>query len=228
MHMLTRGVFANRWWIVFGCVMGLIVNAGVITAFTFSVFLKPITHDLGVNRADVGLAVLVGAIFATIARPTFGKAIDYFGLRASLLPMIVAYAVVTAAMAMLRQPYVLIVLFFVVWAIVGTGQTPIAYSKAITGWFDRERGLALGIAIAGVGLGVAIVPQFASYLVAHFGWRAGFVGLGGAILVLGFLPAVLFVREPPTPRNGSARRRRPPFRARAGERWCLATGGSGQ
>jgi len=77
-----------------------------------------------VNRANIGLAVLIGAVLATIARLTFGKAIDYFGLRAVLLPMIVAFAGVTAVMALLRQPYILFVLFFVLWAIVGTARRP--------------------------------------------------------------------------------------------------------
>ncbi len=196
--MLTRGIFANRWWMVFGSVLGLMVNTGVIEVFTFAVFLKPISDDLGVDRATIALAGVAGSLFATIATPSFGKAIDYFGLRAVHLPMIVVYAAVTASLSLLQPSFAIFIIFFALRGIAGAGQSPIAYSKAIAAWFDKDRGLALGIAIAGVGLGVAIMPQIASYLIALYGWRIAFIGMGGAILVFGFIPALLFVREPPT------------------------------
>src|SRR5260370_33424990 len=44
-------------------------------------------------------------------------------------------------------------------------QTPIGYAKAISAWFDRRRGLALGIAMSGVGLGGFIMPQLSHMLI---------------------------------------------------------------
>ena len=80
--------------------------------------------------------------------------------------------------------------------IASVGQTPTAYSKVISAWFDRQRGLALGIALAGVGVGTAVIPQISNFLINNFGWRVGYVGLGLTILILGFIPVLLFIREP--------------------------------
>ena len=63
-------------------------------------------------------------------------------------------------------------------------------------WFDRRRGLALGITMAGVGLGTAIVPPYTAYLIGAFGWRAAYVGLAAFVLVVGWIPVILLVREP--------------------------------
>lgn len=195
--MLKTGIFANRWWMVVGALLGLMVNTGVIEVFTFSVFLKPISEDLGFQRQTIALAGVFGSLCATFATPAFGKAIDHFGLRRVHLPMICLYALATALLSLLTPSFGLMTAFFCFRGIVGSGQSPIAYSKAIAAWFDKDRGLALGIAIAGVGLGVALMPVIATHLIADYGWRRAFVGIGGAIIVLGFIPALLFVREPP-------------------------------
>ena len=76
------------------------------------------------------------------------------------------------------------------------GQNPGAYSKAISAWFDRSRGLALGIALAGVGIGTAVIPLLSNALISNFGWRHGYMGLGIIIFLLAFIPVLLFVREP--------------------------------
>ena len=77
-------------------------------------------------------------------------------------------------------------------------QTPIPYAAVVSHWFDRERGIALGVATAGVGLGVALIPQLAAYLINNFGWRNAYFGLAFTIIVLAFIPVAIFVREPPS------------------------------
>jgi len=181
--MLKTGIFANRWWIVVGALLGLAVNTGVIEVFTFSVFLKPISQDLGFQRETIALAGVFGSLCATVATPLFGKGIDHFGLRIVFLPMVCLYALATAMLSLLSPSFAIMVAFFCFRGIVGSGQSPIAYSKAIAAWFDKDRGLALGIAIAGVGIGVAIMPLIATHLIAAYGWRPAFVGLGGAIIL---------------------------------------------
>ena len=197
--MLTNGIFRNRWWMVFGAVIALIVNTGVISNFAFAVFLKPITEELGIGRATLGSALVLSGLVGTCIGPLFGKALDYYGLRAVHMPMIFMFAVGTALLSQMRLPYVFIVALFMFQHLFSTSQSPVAYSKAITAWFDKDRGLALGIAIAGVGLGVALIPAFANYVIVHYGWRWAYVALGGAILVLALIPVALFEREPPVP-----------------------------
>ncbi len=71
-------------------------------------------------------------------------------------------------------------------------------------WFDRQRGLALGIATAGVGLGVVVLPPFLALLINDFGWRNAYFGWM-AVLLLAWLPVALFVREPPALSRVAAR-----------------------
>jgi predicted MFS family arabinose efflux permease len=80
--------------------------------------------------------------------------------------------------------------------LISTGQAPPAYAKAVSAWFDERRGLALGIAMAGIGIGATLVPQFARLVIAAYGWRAAYVALGVLTFAVAFPAVALFIREP--------------------------------
>ncbi|HEX4185376.1 MAG TPA: MFS transporter, partial [Stellaceae bacterium] len=75
-------------------------------------------------------------------------------------------------------------------------QTPIGYAKAIAAWFDRRRGLALGIAMGGVGLGGFVMPQLAEALIERFTWRGAYLGLALLTAVVALPAVALWIREP--------------------------------
>ncbi|MEQ8860788.1 MAG: MFS transporter [Pseudomonadales bacterium] len=70
-------------------------------------------------------------------------------------------------------------------AILGAGTIPVTWTKAITEAFDRQRGLALGLALSGTGLCGVLMPQYTTYLVETWGWRTAYVGIGLAPLLIG-------------------------------------------
>lgn len=191
-----NGVLRNRWWVVVASILGLIVGTGSINIFAFGVFLKPVSADLGVGRGTLSAAVFLSSILTAAGSPVLGTMIDRWGIRTVMLPSIALFALVTAAFSMLSADPVVLFVLYGLSGLVGSGQTPIAYSKAVSAWFDKERGLALGIAMAGVGLGTALIPQLAERLILHFGWRMAYVGLGVAIFALAFVPVAAVVREP--------------------------------
>ncbi len=190
-------LFQNRWWIVVASVMGLMVGTGSINLFAAGVFLKPVAAALGFGRGEVATALGIANLTSALATPFMGRFIDQYGSRRMMLPFIVLFALATASLSLLQPSAVILFGLYGISGCVGVGQSPTAFARLVSSWFDRERGLALGITLAGVGLGTAIIPQYATFLVQHFGWRMGYVGLGAAVLVLGFVPVALLVRDPP-------------------------------
>lgn len=191
-----RPSFKNPWWVVVGAVTGLIVCNGPVLAFTFGVFLKPIMADMGWQRGTASFALAFGELFGAVTVPVLGLMMDRWSIRRVALPGIVAFALCLGLMGLTPHSLPIFVLFFTMVSIAGAIQTPLGYTKAVAAWFDRRRGLALGIALAGVGLGGIIIPQVAQALIAHFGWRGAYACLGVMVLVIA-LPAVgLWVREP--------------------------------
>jgi MFS family permease len=123
--------------------------------------------------------------------------LDKYGTRRVMIPGLILCAISTALYSTIHPDPSRIYLLFGFAGFVYCVQSPIPYANSVSQWFDRGRGLALGIAMAGVGLGVALVPQIATRLIATFGWRGGYIGLGIAIMIIAWLPVALFLREPP-------------------------------
>jgi MFS family permease len=190
------GIFRNRWWVVAASVLGLLVGSGAINVFAFGVFLKPVTADLGIGRGAFGAGLVLNSLLTAAGCIPLGWALDRYGTRRVMIPGILLFALSAASYSLLTASPIVIFLLFGLAGLFGCFQTPISYATVLSKWFDKERGLALGIAMAGVGLGVALVPQISAWLIAAFGWRLAYVGLGVTILLLAWLPVTIFVREP--------------------------------
>lgn len=196
-----NGIFRNPWWVVFGAVIGLMVGNGPVMQFTFGVFLKPISEDMGWDRGTISLALNAGLILTGLATPIAGRLIDKYGIRTVSLPAITVFALTTASVSLVSSSATIFIALYAIMGIAAAGQTPMPYSKAIASWFDRKRGLALGIAISGVGLGTAIMPKFVQSLIESHGWREAYLGLGILTFVLAFPAVLLFIRERPAGRD---------------------------
>jgi MFS family permease len=189
-------IFRNRWWVVVGSFIGLIVSAGPVNNFSFGVFLRPVTEALHIGRGTFGSAMLAANWISAASGPVLGWLLDRYGARRVLLVGVVLFAIATAVQAYITSSLVVLYLLFALKSLTGAGQSPVSYAYAVSKWFDRRRGLALGVALAGVGFGTSVVPLIAAYLIAHYGWRLAYVGLGVLVLLLGGLPALFLIREP--------------------------------
>ena len=189
--------FSNRWWIVAASVCGLLVGLGPINTFAFGVFLKPVTAELGIGRGAFGTALFGGFLMSTLGTAMLGWALDRWGTRRVMIPGLLLCACALSLQSMLQPNVLWIYVSLGINGLVFACQSPLPYGNVVAQWFDRERGLALGIAMAGVGLGAIVVPQYATSLIAHFGWRLAYLGIGAAVLIVAWLPVSIFLREPP-------------------------------
>jgi predicted MFS family arabinose efflux permease len=188
--------FRNPWWVVVGAVTGLFVCNGPVLAFTFGVFLKPIMADMHWDRSTASFALSFGELLGALIVPLLGLMMDRWSIRRVALPGIVVFAACLGLLGLTPHSLAIFIVLFTLASIAGEIQCPIGYTKAIAAWFDRRRGLALGIAMAGVGLGGMFVPQIAQALIASVGWRGAYAGLGALTLAVAFPAVALWVREP--------------------------------
>jgi MFS family permease len=181
------------------------VGNGHIVFFTFGLFLKPVTSEFHWDRATFSMSLLVGHTLAALAFPFIGRSIDRYGVRPVTLIFITLFALSTAAISLTPPSPAVFIALSGLCGLVSAGQAPPSYAKAISAWFDARRGVALGVAMAGIGIGATIVPQLTRWVIDAYGWRAAYVGLGAITFAVAFPAVTLFVREPETGRGGAGR-----------------------
>jgi MFS family permease len=181
------------WRVVLAANLGIMVGFSVF-AYTFGIFVKPLSHQFGWNREQISQGFAISALAAAVGSPLAGHWLDRYGLRRILLGCMTLYGVAIAALGLLRQP---IGQFFATCLVIGAvgNISQIGFAHAISTWFHEYRGRALGLVLAGDGMGLMIFPLIAQSAIGREGWRAGYFVLGALILLIGLPPAILYGRS---------------------------------
>jgi MFS family permease len=193
----THGIYPG-WLVVLASFVGVMVGFGSLMVFTFSVFLKPLSAEFGWSREAISRAFGIAALSVAACSPKLGSLLDRYGPRKIILPCMAIYGLSVCSLSMLTSSLAQFYATFVVIGIVGNATTQMGYSRAVTTWFDRRRGFALALVMAGSGAGSILLPALAQRLIDAGGWRAAYLTLGVLILVLGIPLTALFVRERPS------------------------------
>jgi MFS family permease len=193
------------WRVAGAASVGVFVSFASLLVYTFGTFLKPLSEDFSWSREAVSAAFGIAAMTVAACSPPLGILLDRYGARRIIVPSLVIFGGAFASLALLTPHLWHLYAVFVVIGIVGNGTAQMAYTRAVASWFERRRGTALAVMLAGGATGAMILPPIAQALVDRRGWRAACAVLGGTVLVVG-LPTVLgFIRERPATATAAAR-----------------------
>ena len=163
---------------------------------TFSVFLLPISEDLGISRTSVSSAYAFATLVAAFGLPHVGRMIDRHGVRKVLT--VVGVALGTAGVAFgAVSGFVLLTLGFGALRFFGQGSLMLCAGNLVSQWFDRRRGLALSLTMLGFSVSVAVHPPLAQWLSEALGWRMAWVVLGVVTWAMLLPPVLLLVFDRP-------------------------------
>ena len=145
----------------------------------------------------VSAAFGFAAIMVAVASPLLGYLFDRHRPHRVILPALTIYGAAFASLSLLTPHLWHLYAVFAVLGMVGNGTAQLAYSRAISTWFEERRGLAFAVLMSGSAIGAMLWPPSAQKLVRLLGWRSAALTLGVLILMIGILTVTLFVRERP-------------------------------
>lgn len=164
---------------VLASMMGLAFSIATL-GFTYSIgaFVNPLVEEFGWTRQDIlsaQLFITVPTIFTSAAVGWFA---DRHGVRYLILTSQALFGLSFFALGIFLDSLTTLYTIYFLMAVGAGGTVGIGFARLLSERFDRQRGLALGIAMSGTGLCGFLVPPYATWAIEQFGWRGGFAALG--------------------------------------------------
>ncbi len=163
--------------------------------YSYGVFLTELCGDLGWTRALVSGAYSLYFLWHGIFYFVAGSLTDRYGPRLMLMISILILGSGYALMSTIDAPWHLYVVYGIV---VGTGMSfgYLPVTSTVSRWFMERRGTALGLTVAGVGMGTLILAPFAQFLIYEFDWRTSYLILAGLVVIIALPVSRLMSRDP--------------------------------
>jgi len=174
--------------VVLSAHVGMATGAGLYF-YTSSLFVVPLSEEFGWSRGDISLGAALG-LLGSLSAPLIGRLTDRYGARivAGLSALLIA--AVFIGMSQITGPFVQFVALSALFGIIAPGVTGMTFSRAVTGWFSKARGQALGVMAAGNSIGALLFTPVIAYMLARNGPEGGFLALAFLAAVLG-APVIL-------------------------------------
>lgn len=192
--------FKYGWPVVLAGSLGISLGMSPLPFYTIGVFAQPLSQEFGWGIDQIMYGLVPFCLATVISAPFAGYLSDRFGVRQVALISILLFALGMMAFALNNGS---LPLYFFLWAMlsfVGAGTLPITYTKAISRWFQHKRGLALGMALVGTGIGGALAKIYAATLIDAVGWRMAYVGVGFLPLIVALPVVYLLFRDVDDPK----------------------------
>ena len=192
---LSRFPFHYGWVVV--AIAFITMGIGVNVRTAFSLLYPPILEEFGWNRGETAAVFSVGFLASATFTPLLGVLMDRFGPR-WVVPF--GATVVSAGLVLATattQPWHL----YLTLGLLVVGGTVIfsyiGHAMFLPLWFARRRGLAIGIAFSGVGVGSIVLFPWFQYLIDTAGWRQGCWTMAALLMGVVFPLNLLFQRHRP-------------------------------
>ncbi|MCP1102959.1 OFA family oxalate/formate antiporter-like MFS transporter [Aequitasia blattaphilus] len=178
------------WFIVIGCILITCTMVPLIMALS-NKFLISITTDMGISRSAFTLVNTIVQALGILLSPMVAKRLAKGNMKKIQSICIVGFALAYASYSLAQNVYHLYI-SAVVLGFFYLNSTLIPVSMMITNWFVKKRGLAMSLAMAGIGLGGFLFSPVVTWLIGSYGWRWTYRIMAVLVLLVP-LPTSLFI-----------------------------------
>ena len=183
------------WWVAGAFALITFLSTGI--RFTVGPFLKPVAADLGVDRGTFSLVVSLSLFLYGAFMPLVGRLVDRFGAR---LVCSAGGVLVGASLALTgtMTSYWQFVLYYGVLVALGLSATGhVVASATLARWFIKRRGTAVSVLSAASMAGMAFLVPIVMWCILAFGWRASYLIIGVASMVVTLPLSLWILRDDP-------------------------------
>ncbi|WP_170302198.1 MFS transporter [Desulfosarcina widdelii] len=179
-----------------------VVAAGFIILFcfagsgfySFGVFIKPLENEFGWSRSAIALTISIYLLVNGCVSPFIGRLVQSIGAKKVML-----FGASGAGLCFVLISFIQDILYlYILYALLAVHLVAMGYipvSTVIAGWFERNRGTAIGLAYMGLSAGGFVYAPLIGHINVNYGWRISFVFLGILIWVVAIPLSIFIIRE---------------------------------
>lgn len=189
-----RGIYYGWYVVAVGCV-AIAMTTGVVSN-CFSQFVKPVCADMGISRQEMSMIQTVFSFSSMAFAMIWGSLSKKLHLHKAMCVCAVVMPIVYACYGLMQKiwmGYIVSVVITPFFYIISMN----VFNYIIGNWFIKNRGLAVGLASMGSGIGGMVMNTVSSQLIIHIGWRMTYFVLAVVMFVLVVPLMILVVREKP-------------------------------
>ena len=181
-------------WIVVACVFVILLLA-FGSAYTFSTFFESLQMEFGTSRSSISFVFSIAGFLYFSLSALSGQIADRFGSR-----RVIIFGVIVISISLLLSSRAK-----TMWQIyaayslgigIGIGFAYAPSMGVVQRWFVKRRGLASGLAVAGIGLGTLGMPVFSAALIHWSDWRTAYLAMSILVFICGVIAAVIISESP--------------------------------
>lgn len=192
----TGSEFRKGWRPLAAALLGTACGASPLPFNVLPLVMGPIHAESGWDFAAISGGVTIFGITAALLAPIFGGLSDRLGVRRVAIGSLIAFAVVFACFYFVPGTLGGWWSAWFLLGLIGIGSTPVTWSRAVSMWFEKNRGLALGIMLVSTSVAAMVVPQIANRAIQAGGWRLAFPVVALLPLLVALPVALAWFREP--------------------------------
>ena len=159
--------FDKGWKPLLAATIGTMCGIFTLTNYSQGFFVGPVTAEFGWSPPQFFLSYTVMMCLGLLTGPIVGSMAERVGLRTIGVIGLIGHS---AGYVLLSFNTGSLALWYASWALLamlGAGSLPIVWTGVLNGWFKKHRGKAIGITMAGTGLGAFFLPPIVEFLISN-------------------------------------------------------------
>lgn len=177
---------------LFAATIGTMGGIMTLTNYSQGFFVGPVIQEFGWTPGQFFLGFTIFMCAGLFTAPIVGSLGQRYGIRRLGLIGLVGHSLAYIILSLNPGSLPLWYASWALLAVLGAGSLSVIWTAVLNGWFVKNRGAAVGITMAGTGIGAFILPPVVEFLISNHGWRTAYQGVGiGALLIS--LPIVYFL-----------------------------------
>ncbi len=166
--------FFYGWFVLVACFLTTMMASGTMMAF--GVFINPLVDTMGWSHSAVSFAYALSALVSGLGVLVVGSFVHAYSLRLIFLVGALVHGLgiyMTSTVNDIEGFY----LWYGVIAALGRSTFFISTTMLITRWFEHRRGMAMGLTMAGNGVGPFVFSPVVAWLIFRWDWQTAFIAI---------------------------------------------------